>query len=1162
MQRLMYPRTNPRRRASSLVRALVVASATLAILLVCFSMYQFSQTDAPRRSGPRLPDAPTQLAEQSTEPGAEGANGIALQQAVIGPAQNITITIYPRKGTRAALEITVSDWVPKPGSDNEFILRDPDVRLRTRDGNDVRVVAREGVLEARRKSGGGLDPQRGRLVGGVVIEYDRRTEKDKADLSPEQRNIISPHDLVRVECEELEFDLEYDKLIVHGRLTLRARDVFFEAHDLQLRFNGAQSRVESMRIRRGGRIELLGQEDGMPLPLATRQADGPQRVTLVEWIRASVLAQLEAQAAGKREDAMPQNEAAGADPGLTFTEDGVPVFRSDADEEENDQPPVQYLARFEGNVDAAQYVGDKITSRLTADVLEILRDFRDLQEDRPRSTSDSGALAGERAGASAAPREKIVLKWSGRLAVDAVSAGEEQSEETTRSRITATGSPVRLSHPEVDIVCRKLVFDPDSGKVELFGDEASPAVVRSTDQGSLTGVALSLVQLGDQFSISGVGPGTMTGDVVGVVGFQNALGPSQSGGGSADPSRISFDGQFQATGRIVRRTRPDFTGFITTTESRILDSATFLGGVRLESDDTALEADTLTLTMGVQRTWRAVRQVLKRVQGRGAVVMTQGDDRLSCDAIDIAMVTTADGRALPTVATATGKVVAVQGERTLRAADKLIVDFIHVPQRPASVVTTSSGSDEPEPKSTNDFVPVADVAANSQPLRLTAVAARMRAFGEVTVFDPSQPLDLSADRIDCTVSRGGEIETALITGLEEKPASVRLDSFSVAGAEIRLDVANQRAEIPGRGRMTLYSKKDLDGRKADRPIPIVVTWDDWMKYHGRENRAVFSGHVHAASETTTTFDCDELRVEFDDVVSEAPAPPRESPWGFFKPFIRSFSPSSARDRSGFASKAFSKEIASLFADGHAVAYTARVDPATGGLKSRARISGSKLSVNLRANASKMLIEGPGQLQLEDFQAPDPSPAANRQRGDLFGSVGDSGPSKTLIEWKGRMWYDFSIDQIRFEDGVNLKHFSGAELQRIFGGAEEAGDAPPGRRTFLNCDVLTVDFLERNAQVRRPSTQRMGRLSTERLQRFRATGNVILQDKVERLWISADDLTYERDRMILAIVGTKRHKARIVKREEGKLPTQISVERLFYNLKTGQPELRGADIKGG
>ncbi len=215
-------------------------------------MYQFSQTDAPPR-GPRLPDAPTQLAEQGTEPGAADANGIPLQQAVIGPAQNITITIYPRKGTRAALEITVSDWVPKPGSDNEFILRDPDVRLRTRDCNDERVIAREGVLEARRKSGGGLDPQRGRLVGDVVIEYDRRTEKDKAGLSPEQRSIINPHDLVRVECEELEFDLEYDKLIVPGRLTLRARDVFFEAHDLQLRFNDAQSRVESMRVSRGGR---------------------------------------------------------------------------------------------------------------------------------------------------------------------------------------------------------------------------------------------------------------------------------------------------------------------------------------------------------------------------------------------------------------------------------------------------------------------------------------------------------------------------------------------------------------------------------------------------------------------------------------------------------------------------------------------------------------------------------------------------------------------------------------------------------------------------------------------------------------------------------------------------------------------------------------------
>ena len=38
------------RRASGLIRTLVVASATLAILLVCFSMYQYLQVE-PKGSG-------------------------------------------------------------------------------------------------------------------------------------------------------------------------------------------------------------------------------------------------------------------------------------------------------------------------------------------------------------------------------------------------------------------------------------------------------------------------------------------------------------------------------------------------------------------------------------------------------------------------------------------------------------------------------------------------------------------------------------------------------------------------------------------------------------------------------------------------------------------------------------------------------------------------------------------------------------------------------------------------------------------------------------------------------------------------------------------------------------------------------------------------------
>ena len=120
----------------------------------------------------------------STEPAPDPAEseGIEVGGGVLGPARGIKLTIYPREGTRASLELEVRDWRPKPGASNEFILDAPVLRTRTKDGHAVRVTARQGVLEARRRRGGSLDPQRGRLTGGVVIEYDRLTAEQRQAL--------------------------------------------------------------------------------------------------------------------------------------------------------------------------------------------------------------------------------------------------------------------------------------------------------------------------------------------------------------------------------------------------------------------------------------------------------------------------------------------------------------------------------------------------------------------------------------------------------------------------------------------------------------------------------------------------------------------------------------------------------------------------------------------------------------------------------------------------------------------------------------------------------------------------------------------------------------------------------------------------------------------
>ena len=154
-----------------------------------------------------------------------------------------------------------------------------------------------------------------------------------------------------------------------------------------------------------------------------------------------------------------------------------------------------------------------------------------------------------------------------------------------------------------------------------------------------------------------------------------------------------------------------------------------------------------------------------------------------------------------------------------------------------------------------------------------------------------------------------------------------------------------------------------------------------------------------------------------------------------------------------------------------------------------------------------------------------------------------------------MWYDFSINQTRFEGNVSLKHFSGAALERIFGQAVGGGstNTPAGRSTFLTCSVLTVDFFDRSERSRRPENRRMGGLNSDLLRQFEASRSVRLQDESEGLSLMADRVVYERDREILAIYGSPGRKVQIVHQEPGEPPKIIAVQRAFYNLKTGEME---------
>jgi len=1124
-------------------------------------MYQYSQLEgesaaAPR--GPRLPSPPSEPSVAEPNRSLQESPGVPVGRQSIGPGQNIRITIYPRQGTRAQLELAVSDWVPKNGSDREFLLSDPQVRMRTKDGNDVRITARRGVLEARRKSGGGLDPQRGQLTGNVVIDYDRRSEKDKASLPDEERNRVDPADLVRIEVEQLDFDLEYAKLVIPGPIHVLARDVELRAEDMEIRFNEADSRVESLRIARGGRLELFerGEQLGANVPGIDRRSE--RRTTLADWLRTTIQSRLDRQPQEAAADDAPPRPA---EP-VVETSD-VPVFPTNAGEK-TPKPPVKYFARFEGDVDAKQLAGDATRSRLQADALEILRDFSDQDKNRVRTSAAPTPTPAAADRAVTPTRDRIVLDWSGKLLLDALSRGDERLADEVPSRVTAMGAPARLSYPDGDALCSKLAYEPGGSEVRLLGTEAEPVIVRSSGQGTMTGRSASIRRRGDSLDIQVTGPGRLA-DAVDDQRTAPAL-PSSPNTASA----IDFEKELTAQGRFVSKTTVDFTGGVSTREHRVLDRASFTGRVSMRQDETRVGADAIELQFAAHPGgWgeRSRRSEIERLIGRGNVVMTQGDDRITCDGIDIELTTGADGRSQPRTATATGDVVAVQGERTLHARDRLIADFAPISdadafERVPGSLSPSGGSDEPTEEGGSEGG-VRGFPDTHLVRREHTGVNRLQAVGAVTVFDPAQKLDLSAEELDCTVVKGREIEKAFVTGTAEGPASVRLDTFTVTGRQITLDVPDQWAEVPGEGRLTFLSGKDLDGRKLSKPMPIIVTWADSMKYRGRENRAVFSGEVHATSETTTTFDCDQLLVEFDDAPLPSPGVAKVHHWGILQPFVDKATGKEPKGEVRLSGEAFAKEPAYILADGHAVAEMSEMDAKTGERSSRSRIAGPKLSVNLRSDVSKMLIEGAGTLQLEDFRPDSSARDSTPQTGSgLFGMDQDSGPSKTLIEWRERMWYDFSIAQTRFEGRVQLKHFSGAALERLFQSASAgANPSSPGRSTFLTCDVLTVDFLDRDARTADASGKRMGRLSSDRLRQFQAAGSVVLQDQVEGLSVTADSVIYERPRQILAIAGTKQRKAHIVTQKPGKLPNQVTTERLFYNLATGKLELVQTTVKG-
>ena len=1168
-----------KRFAGGIAGMLVASAATLSILIVCFSIYQYFQPTPVSDPDPNDEHRRAVLDPPSVT-GDGKVSVISTRIGEIGPAKRIRQTIYGQKGKQAIAELTADSLVPvEREGDNARVVEvvKPEIRLRTDAGNLVRVTADMGIIELKKDAPVRLDLQSGRLMGNVVIEIDRLTDAARAALPEETRDTPEASSIVRVECAEIEFDREFGTIRIPGPFHLTAVDVDWRGPNLELQYDEILNRIEYLRSVGESTLELRGGAGGLGLALPASAAGASRHATIVEALMGSLRRKLPLFGKRRSKTGGPPNTA----PGTSQTDvpewvdaRGRPVGASQPEEDVSGTPPM-YVGRFEGDVDTVHRIDTEIMSRLQCDILEIVRDFTSFAPTTAGGDRQS-ASTGNQATAPTVD-ERIVLTWSGRLAVSALPPDDERSLIAGKSRVTAIGDPLRVAHPDGVATAATLTFEPNDDRFQLEGSASRDVEVRWANLGWLTGRSVRSTGDGDQWHLRILGPGKLkrnaaatdeetismmpagaiefaqTLDVFGRIVTERTLALSQF----SDPKQSSKPvvGSLEALVRAAAGAR------IATRKRRVIDRATFVGDVRMRQNQMGIDADTLTLFFTDAASAVSTEPRVDRVEAEGHVVIRRGDERLTCRELLGRFTVDAAGRLVPTSLTALGDVGTEQGERTVNATEKLILEFTTVSRPPppfdmiaARQRAVDAGKD-PSKVDWNAY----RLAYESKP-HIETLLTRFRAFGDVRVIDPADNVEILAERLDCSLGEGQRIEKAEVTGLDsEHLASVRLDTLSVMGERILLDVAKDWARVPGAGLMTFRSQKDLDGRRLSEPVPIRVLWRDGMEYRGGENRAIFSGKVHATSKSNTRIDCEQLVVEFDDVAVDTgpPAEPGQD-WWIFEDLFEGLADPDRKTREKRFGTNFAKEPATIHASGgpagEAVVHVENRD-AAGRIETRMRVSGPIFTVNLRKAVSIMLIEGAGTLLLEDLRAPEETdPIAQAGNAGFLTAGTPSRPSTTLITWQQSMTYDFAIDRTWFRGDVELKHKAGAALERI--GLVAAGTGGTSERsTFLSCGELTVAFKsgERGEIGGRGANNRMGRLSADRLDFFEASGNVKLQDSGQGFWMSADLLNYMKDRNTLSVYGTTKRHAVINMQRKGQPPTSFSAARFIYNTKSGQIE---------
>ena len=733
----------------------------------------------------------------------------------------------------------------------------------------------------------------------------------------------------------------------------------------------------------------------------------------------------------------------------------------------------------------------------------------------------------------------VLLTWNGPLELRPLFI--PPTEQTGRRfDVIAVGDPVVVRSERGNAQCDQLVYRGERKQVWLLGNDERPVNMAVDEHRRLSGVEVFFDRRRGLGRVEGAGymvdsrgeipgadqPVNHDGTAARTVAFQDSSpNPSDPQSKPRDPVEIRWSRgvDLEIGERAVERINAE-TGAIEYKTREYLRRAWFHGDTMFSRGDEKLEAEEVAATFGVPPAQGDASDFIEHLNMVGGVRMVRENDLIEAERLDVQLVRTPDGRNAPRIVDATGKVIARQKDREIRAEE------MHV------VLTSFPGETRTAPDGKTQITSKPRLGMES-----------LDATGDVFAVDPAHNMKIrDAQSLNIVIRNGEElVRTTIVSPSPKSYAKARFQDMAIHGHRIEIDADKQSVDVPGPGRAWMVTYEDFGGRRLAKPSPVKTTWTGRMQLRLEKDYGVFVDNVRSSTDEFT-LNCDKLTVRLakaDPKPAKPKTPNLLDRFAVLADIVDDRADIEFKDN--ITIRMEQKRPVYVVAEGNAEAisstYAPPVDGKRGRLLSRARIAGRQIVADLRSE--QMSVPCEGNLLIEDYQFDDQDGKRGQRRtaqvgSALMSSVRGDGPSQSLIEWDNAM--DFFVDRAlaTFDRNVRMIHLSGQqvvmkdELAEAFkldpSALRRVGE---GRRAELTCGNLLIEFATGKSE--RPSsdtgaTSQMLRATD--LERMIARDAVHLQDGTKSLM--GEYLQYLAYTNEVRLEGGPGLDARIIDQSEG------------------------------